>query len=93
MSTISEQEYRQRIAVLEKLNATLAAEVDRMRNETLTEDYYTLAEVRLAADFSIVEYGSCEARLQGIANLIDKKRPELNPNGPQRTPATQTTGK
>jgi len=49
--------------------------------QPLTEDYYTLAEIRLAADTSIVEYGSSEARLAGIAELIDKKRPELKPSG------------
>ena len=47
----------------------------------LTEDYYTLAEVRLVTDMTIVEYGSCDARLAGIAELIDKKRPELKPYG------------
>lgn len=47
--------------------------------ERPTEDYYTLAEVRLAVDLSITEYGSADARLQGIADLIDKKRPELKP--------------
>lgn len=31
MSTISEAEYERRIAALEKLNATLAAEIDRQR--------------------------------------------------------------
>lgn len=45
----------------------------------LTEDYYTLAEVRLRADLTITEYGSYAARLHGIADLIDKKRPELKP--------------
>ena len=54
MSTISPTEYETRIKQLEKLNATLAAEIDRMRSGTLTEDYYTLAEVRLAADLNIV---------------------------------------
>lgn len=49
----------------------------------LTEDYYTLAEVRLAADLNIVEYGSCNQRLRTIVDLIDKKRPELDPNGPR----------
>lgn len=79
MSAISVQEYETRIQQLEKLNATLAAEIDWMRSGTLTEDYYTLAEVRLAADLSIVEYGSCNQRLQTIVDLIDKKRPELKP--------------
>src|SRR5690242_16599991 len=49
--------------------------------QLLTEDYYTLAEIRLTADTGIIEYGSNEARLAGIAELIDKKRPELKPNG------------
>jgi len=63
-------DYEAQMAALEKGEAT---------RERLTEDYYTLAEVRLAADIRIAEYGSLNQRLTTIAETIDRKRPELKP--------------
>lgn len=55
--------------------------------DDLTEDYYTLAEIRLiAGPECAVEYGWDESeRLQRIAGIIDSKRPELRPT-PLLTP-------
>lgn len=60
-------------------------------DETLTDDYLTLAEIRLAVDLRIVEYGNYEARLTSIRDLIDRKRPELNPTIIQTNPKGATT--
>lgn len=50
-------------------------------SQRLTEDYYTLAEIRLMVDMRIDEYGDGNERLTAIRNLIDRKRPELVPTG------------
>jgi hypothetical protein len=45
-----------------------------------TEDYYTLAEIRLICEWAVTEYGDDPKwRLDQIASLIDRKRPELRP--------------
>lgn len=83
MSTPSPAEYETRIRALERMNATLAGEVDRLNQiaRQPIEDYYTLAEIRLIADAAILDYGSYGQRLHSIADLIDRKRPELKPRG------------
>ena len=57
-----------------------AMEWVKQQPEQLGEDYYILAEVRLAADMAITEYGTPTARLHSIADLIDKKQLELKPS-------------
>lgn len=49
-------------------------------SQRLTEDYYTLAEIRLIVDTRIDEYGDDGERLSTIRSLIDLKRPELQPS-------------
>jgi hypothetical protein len=58
-----------------------AMEYVEKQRQNPTEDYYTLAETRLIADCGIIEYGSLNQRLISIAELIDRKRPELKPRG------------
>lgn len=69
----------------------ITGEGGEMTDEVLTEDYYTLAEIRLAVDLDILEYGSCNQRLTAIRHLIDRKRPELKPNQIVSTPKGATT--
>jgi hypothetical protein len=68
MSTISEQEYITRIRQLEGLNATLAAEVDRLRRE-----YDKVRSIMAVAEV-LADHGVSVARYNDLQTVVDQYR-------------------
>jgi hypothetical protein len=68
MSTISEQEYITRIRQLEGLNATLAAEVDRLRRE------YDKVRSVIAVAEVLADRGVSTARYNDLQTVVDQYR-------------------
>jgi hypothetical protein len=68
MSTISEQEYITRVRQLEGLNATLAAEVDRLRRE-----YDKVRSIMAVAEV-LADHGVSTADYNNLQTVVDEYR-------------------
>lgn len=83
MSAISVQEYETRIRQLEKLNATLAAEIDRMRPVVKAAQVLTVSLRRHGP----ASWSGTEEALERVVTTYEAG----NHDGSRRTTTTETT--